>query len=350
MNKNVIWGILIITSLFFFCGKGHKKKAVGKRDVIMVLSDDRIYTKFQSRLNDIFQKEVMTPQPEKLYKIVKGTWEEFDVYKKWRNILLIGALNSSDPISQFIIKSLDQETVKLIQINQAFMFMKKNVWASDQGVMFLIAKNDSLLDMNLDMYSTQIFTVMDRSVDERVKNWLYEKDEKITVSNDLKEKYHFSIRIPHFFHFAKNMPDSNFLWFTAAAPERWIFIKWRDIEEGEEIEINQNKAVFMRDSLSEIFYSKDSVNKEYTSALKTELNGMDAIRLQGLWENDSLIVGGPFINYQFFDRNTRRYYMIDGAIFAAGLEKSHYIKQLDVIINTFRTYSQEQGETTTAGE
>ncbi len=329
----------IIFAFFIYCSsKQTLKDPIGKFDVIMTVTSKEIYNRYLPELKKIFEKEVMTPQREKEYNIVEGEFKNIEVYKRWRNIILIGLLNDASPASQFVVKSLSKDVLKLVRINQAFMFVKNDIWAKNQTVMFIVAKNDSLLKQNLFLYGDKIYQVFDQNVRKNMENAIFIKKEKKGLEKKLQKKYKFSIRIPQNFYLTKEFPDSNFVWINAAAPPRWIFIYWRDVKKGENIVINAKKAVELRDSLGVIFYNKDYIDKKHTKAMSTKFNGQQAIKLFGLWANDSLLVGGPFINYQFFDRNTRRYYMIDGAIFAPGIDKNIYLKKLDVILNTFRTF------------
>ncbi|KPK89843.1 hypothetical protein AMJ80_09165, partial [bacterium SM23_31] len=72
---------------------------------------------------------------------------------------------------------------------------------------------------------------------------------------------------------------------------------------------------------------------------RTELAGYPALETRGLWWHPEDILGGPMINYVFFDEYTSRIYMIDLAVFAPEFvsEKEPLIRQLEVIASTFTT-------------
>jgi len=48
-------------------------------------------------------------------------------------------------------------------------------------------------------------------------------------------------------------------------------------------------------------------------------------------------MGGPFVNYTFYDETSGRLYMIDGMIFAPGYDKREFLRQMEAIAHTFRT-------------
>ena len=50
-----------------------------------------------------------------------------------------------------------------------------------------------------------------------------------------------------------------------------------------------------------------------------------------------VFMGGPFINYTFYDEKSKRLYMLDGSIFAPKYYKRNLIQQIDVILQSFLT-------------
>jgi hypothetical protein len=58
---------------------------------------------------------------------------------------------------------------------------------------------------------------------------------------------------------------------------------------------------------------------------------------QGLWRFNDNSGGGPFINYTFYDEDTKRIYMLDASIFAPKYLKKSIIQQVDVLLHSFKT-------------
>ena len=48
-------------------------------------------------------------------------------------------------------------------------------------------------------------------------------------------------------------------------------------------------------------------------------------------------MGGPFVNYVFYDEDTQRLYMLDGSVYAPKYYKRNLIQQMDVTLQSFRT-------------
>jgi len=60
-----------------------------------------------------------------------------------------------------------------------------------------------------------------------------------------------------------------------------------------------------------------------------------ALRLSGWWANERLLGGGPFRLYCFAVPEQERVYLVDGSLFAPGMDKVPLMRNLDAIARTF---------------
>ena len=58
---------------------------------------------------------------------------------------------------------------------------------------------------------------------------------------------------------------------------------------------------------------------------------------RALWHMTGDAMGGPLLNYSFYDEEQRRIYMIDGMVFAPRYNKREFLRQVEAIAYTFRT-------------
>jgi hypothetical protein len=58
-------------------------------------------------------------------------------------------------------------------------------------------------------------------------------------------------------------------------------------------------------------------------------------------------MGGPFVNYAFYDQPSDRVYFIDGSVFAPTYDKLQFIRQMEVIARTFRTREEKNASEST---
>ena len=75
---------------------------------------------------------------------------------------------------------------------------------------------------------------------------------------------------------------------------------------------------------------------DYLSSTEVNFNGKYALFTQGLWRMNDKSMGGPFVNYTFYDENSKRIYMLDGSVFAPKFYKKSLIQQVDVLLQSFK--------------
>jgi hypothetical protein len=65
-------------------------------------------------------------------------------------------------------------------------------------------------------------------------------------------------------------------------------------------------------------------------------HGKYAIEMRGLWRTNNLTMGGPFLSYALVDEKTGMLYYIEGFTYAPGKEQREIMRELEVILNTFK--------------
>jgi hypothetical protein len=69
---------------------------------------------------------------------------------------------------------------------------------------------------------------------------------------------------------------------------------------------------------------------------EVDFQGRYAIQLDGVWENLKHNIGGPFRSYGFYDESDQRIYLVDYSVFAPGLKKWPFMRQLEAMARTFK--------------
>ena len=146
------------------------------------------------------------------------------------------------------------------------------------------------------------------------------------------------------FKLAKNDKEDKFVWLRRSPGsdmERWIFVHWIDNATPEYLNADSIKSI--RNRLTEKFYqtSDDSayvvIADSFYTTSEVNFNNRYALYTQGLWDLNIKGMGGPFVNYTFYDEKSRRIYMLDGSIYAPKYYKRNLIQQIDVILQSFLT-------------
>jgi len=343
--KKFIPYIFLITILVIAGCDPTIKPARGLEDEIYVVADSIEYEELRTALETTFEKLIYTPQPEKLFTLKRISVNEIERNRNKKNLIIVGPLNSSSTTSQFIRAIVDSAArMKLIE-NDGFLIKKYDLWAKNQLVMVLTSPEIQELEFNILKNKDALLYTFQQISDKRLYASLYKSQyEQEEVEGKLLKDYGWLIYVQADFALALNKPENNFVWLRRSPNsdmERWIFIHWIENASPELLNTDSIKAI--RNMLTEKYYrtSDDSayvvIAKDYYTTSEINFKGRYAIFTQGLWDLNIKGMGGPFINYTFYDEKSKRLYMLDGSVFAPKYYKRNLIHQMDVTLQSFMT-------------
>lgn len=304
---------------------------------IPVLAPEEAWEKIEAPLSDIFEKVVRTPQVEKQYHLLHGGDADLDRYTHSRYIIIAASLESEGRIADLVRNSTQNPEVrKRIESGEQFYFVQRDIWAKDQMLIILVAKDSQTLRSQLQNYGEQLYDIVDADAQLFFLDQMFDSREQLEEAEELRKTYGWSIRMQSAFFVAHSDPAKGLVWFRRTHPERWIFVRWIDDPDTTGV-FSQDWVVNERNRIGKEYYGEDKVAEPYLFSYSGEFLDRPAQITQGLWENDIKVAGGPFRNYTFYDAVSERLYMIDVACHAPGKDKYPFLRRLDVIAHTFKT-------------
>ena len=343
MKKFLIAVITISSITFFACDV--KKPAKGFEDEIYVVADSVEYEDMLSSLQSVFEREINTPQPEKLFTLKRMNVSKLDNNNRLKNIIIAAPLNSGSRTSQYIKAIVDSSVEAKLVSDSTFILYKENLWAENQIVAVIAANTMGELNSKILGNSEDLLYTFQKISDERLFNNLYNpKYEQKNVEGQFLKDYDWVIYVQADFVVALNKPEDNFVWLRRSPGsdmERWIFVYWIDNATPDYLVEDSIKTI--RNRVTKKFYETSDdksyvvVAEDYFVVKEVNFNGRYALFTQGLWDLNIKGMGGPFVNYFFYDENTQRIYMIDGSVYAPKYYKRNLIQQMDVTLQSFRT-------------
>jgi len=326
--------IMLYFGLFSFACS-FKPRAIGMNNEIVVLADENDWNLSGNALKSVFEQIVVTPQKEKIFNVYHPDLILMKTNQKHRNLIIMGTLQSEGIIGQFIKNMLSEEAQRSILTGENYVFKRENEWARDQLLLVFVGKDNETLNKKLIQNQRSLFKLFDDSNNESLLSSMYEKAEQKEITQKLYDKYDFSIRVQHDYQL-KEFDDRNLLFFRRLQPDRMIFIHWIDT-----IGVYTVPNAWAWEKRNEI--SKElngsEIFSDYTTAEFTTFQDFPAVKLQGGWWNPEKGIGGPLLNYTFYDDKTSRIYILDMTVFAPDYakEKEPFIRQLNIIAHTFNT-------------
>jgi len=282
--------ILIPLILILSCGKNEKFLKGTGREIVLVYSED---SKFSAgAIYKFLLKVFNTPQSETLFKIHPVKWENFQNYENYRNKILLLLPNDS-------LWSLCNE--------EEGMFVRPDIFVKgDLNFLFCSYDFRGLLRLVSNNLQTLFDSLFSKSVREvsRVEMIVGEDG---NLKRKISEKFNFEIPIPKGWNIL--FETKEILVINKHNPDRFILFF-----AGEERDLNLEDILDLRDSLTFRIYNGDLVNRDYVYSFSDYLEGVPALKVYGIWKNDSLVVGGPFLLYAF--NKDGKFYLIDVGVFA----------------------------------
>lgn len=348
MKKILITVISLISVFYFISCETSNRPAQGLEDEIYVVADSSEYTELSAALDSTFEKIIYTPQPEKLFTLFRISPNQLEIYKHKKNILIVAPLNSKSITSQFINSIVDSAAIKKIRQDKDFILKRESLWARDQLVMILTAPTIQDLEFKILNNKDDLLYAFQKASDQRLEKSVYNaRYEQEPLEGKLLKEYGWLIYVQADFKLALDIPKDNFVWLRRSPGsdmERWIFIHW--IDNASPAYLNEDSVRAIRNRMTKKYYrtTDDSsyviIASDYYTSSEVNFHGRYAIFTQGLWELNIKGMGGPFINYTFFDEKTNRLYMLDGSVYAPKYYKRNLIQQMDVLLQSFMTESE----------
>jgi len=335
----------LLTFIILLAGCNAKKTATGNEDDIYVFADSTEYYNLEGSLLTVFNKIIYTPQPENLFNLIRKDISSLEKYKEKKNIIIIAPLNSQSEVAKYINSMLTKDVKKMVYDDSISVINKYNLWANDQLVMIITSPTIEQLNKNILKESENLLYYFQKISNDRLYKSLYNsRYEQKNIEARFLRDYGWMIYVQTDFLLAIDKPEDKFVWLRRAPGtdmERWIFVHW--IDNASPALLNRDSIYAIRNRLTEKFYrtSDDSSYVEISDDYRTtkEVNFLNryALMTQGLWRMKDGSMGGPFINYTFFDEPTKRIYMLDGSVYAPKYYKKKLIQQLDVLLRSFLT-------------
>ncbi len=355
------FSILLCISIFlvFSCdfkngstSDGLKPKAKGAPGEVVLVVDsmtyegvvgDEIKSTFQSQVEYLSRPEayftVRVVKPELLNSVLRTS----------KNLIYVTIINDNSRSNRILKSNFTKETVNLIEKDPSiFKYTKQNEFARGQEVMHLFSTDEETLARHIAENKKELRAHFNKLEDERTKERLYSAKREKGIENFILRNYDCEIMLPAGYEIA--IKDENFVWARILDPfvDRNIFISYTDYTSQEQF--TKESMIQYRDSVSKQHIFGDPENQD--SFMVTELehfpvfyeevnfNGKYAVQLRGMWKTNNLSMGGAFVSYGIVDEKMNRFYYIEGFLYSPGRKQKEYLRELDVVLQTFQTSKQ----------
>ncbi|MFL3009105.1 MAG: DUF4837 family protein [Candidatus Neomarinimicrobiota bacterium] len=311
-----------------------KKPSLGADNEIRVICSKEDRDIVERYLSLVFTDSIFTPEPEPYYYLKFSDPSNYEMLKSQAYIII--AFSNKNPKNsgfQLIKQILPEHQFNEIEKDNP-MILGKDVFAKDQLFMILNFEDEQKTNQLIKDKKNFIRRKYNDQFISRQRKFILDGISNTDLEKDLSSKYDWSIKIPWGWELIKERPDSNFIWIGREMPFQWISISW----ESGNIISNELKAGNYLWSWLPKYYDYIQSSDYKLELDKTNFNNNYAWRLKGVWETKELKIskGGPFVSYLFYDEKNDLTYHINYLVHYPGKDKSLYMRQLDLIVKSFK--------------
>ena len=319
-------------SLLFLINCDFKSSAGGIENQINVVVSFEDLPKIKSLIDSIFSKGVLTPELEPYFNINYISATDFNKVKYLHHILIVSILEIPDTTADKLVKNfLPNKNNQLNTTNN--LFSKRDFFAKEQVFSVAFANNINDFKNSIKLNGEWLFNKHLSFYIEQKEKHLFNKREQFDLSRQLLKKYNWNIRIQHDYTVIKEDSLNNFIWLGRAFPFRWLSVSWIDYDSAsifENLDIDQQLHDYSKYYNNEIIF----LSKYRHSSIDKIVN-FDALKVQGLWEHNKDVKGGPFISYFFYDKFLKKLFHFNLLVHNPGRKKLPSLLQLEIMVKTF---------------
>ena len=318
---------------------GMKPETMGAQYRIFVVADSLLWEDTGEVVRNTFERILYTPHEEKSFVITRIPLDKLNALNDRMNIFFIGLSGGKGAVDQYLEKYLPSEFKQGVASGKYFYSFNDDMFARDQIGLIMMAPDRASFLNQLEQMQEEIYTTFNKKYYARLEKSIFERDEQKKLQDYLDKHFGWHVRLQQDYFVALQDIDNKFVWLRRIHPNRWISI-WETSMPQADFDLDHLKQI--RNQMARNYYQGDIVVNEDLSMETVDFNGRPVQKLTGLWQNDSLVVGGPFRLYAVRDTVSKKMRFIDIAVMAPGKLKKPFLDQLEVIAHTFRLAEQKQ--------
>jgi hypothetical protein len=311
--------------------------AFGSNSEVVIITSPRA-AEYAEKLKSILERDVLTVQYEEAFDVRVVATGDIRRDRTHKNIVLMDYLSPESPITDTMKRLLGSGWESFAAGDRNLKRLDDR-WARGQALIVLGAPTESEMAGLLDTRADRIFAFVEQSVQQRLNRAIFYAGEQTAVTDRLAKTYGWRLRLPGGYEVDEQYASQRVIKILKDKPARMITVYW----EGGQWPDMANTCVERKRMLAWEFWDEDEIVEESLQIGEGSFLGRRSIFLSGTWENAKYIIGGSFVTYCFRCEECGRNYVVDGAVFAPGLEKLPLIREIKAILSTFECCSTPGG-------
>jgi hypothetical protein len=279
---------------------------------------------------EALEQRVFTTRPERKFEVTylsvgDTLWEDMRI---WQQVVVLGT-RENDAVRRILDASPTPD------VDPPAIVQAEEVWARIQLATALLLPSEGQADAVRGLLP-ELYDLLQRRYDEWVLERMYTTGVHDSLAQALSA-YGFTLQLPRVYLFS--IADSLFRFGNPHRRGdtdllRSMLLTWRSGT----AEVTPEALRSWRQRIGEIRYDQpQDILEEGIRWGAIEVNGLTGLELRGVWQDRSEFpAAGPFIARALACPRQDRTYYIDAWLFAPGTDKYPYLRQLEILLDSFR--------------
>jgi hypothetical protein len=307
----------------------------GSYSEVLLITDTGARDPFAERLTPYLTRPVNYFVGEDVpFEVHQAPAAAADDVPRFKNIVFCGVANPTTGVGRRISSLLGGAGVQRVRIGETHVFRKDDLPGPGQVTMIVTAQSPEELWEVIDDRGAEITATLETSCRERIRENLLDNG-NADLTRELERKYGFSIQIPIFYALQSDAADPPGIELLRPDPPRSLGVFWVDWKTPPTVQDRQAlfnvraRYVFQR-------YDGDAMDSTRVTLVSDRLGDFEAIRMDGYWTSTRSVAGGAYTTYFVFEESERVLWAIDLLVYAPGLPKHRFFRELLAVAETFR--------------
>jgi len=213
--------------------------------------------------------------------------------------------------------------------------------------MYLFGNSDEILIEHLQSNKQKLRDHFNSIEGKRTYTKVYKGKRVKGIEEALTKEHDCLLMVPYGYNLVQN--EKGFIWLRRidTDTDRDIFIGYDEYTD--ETVFDHDNVLKFRHAITKQYLFDDPEKPETYLTVQSEaplsqrevnFYNKYAIETKGLWKTNNNSMGGPFKSYTFVDESLNRVYYIEGFVYSPGKSQRELMREMDVILGTFRTKSE----------
>lgn len=351
--------VLLLLLLAGCAGQDFRPVAIGPEGEVLVVIDSALWQGTVGHaLRETLARPIETlPGAEPLFdlRVVSmeaTTWPRIEAHPQ---VVIVGDLQGTTAEAAWLRARLDPAAERAVQHGDGAIVARPASWRTAQQVYLVLAASPDALVSLLRQHGSvlrQGFTELSR---ERLAGTMFDRGRQQTLEQHLTTRHRFAVHVQHDYVLAAD--TTGFVWLRRVLPDTWrsLFVYYE--EAADEARLTPDWVRQTRERVGKQYLQGNTGGYVVPDRRRPDtlaavvFHGRRGYEGRGFWQmvdTDTtgrivpLGMGGPFLDYAFYDAPQQRLYLIGGMVFAPNFPKREFLRQMEAIAWTFVTPTEAQ--------